>query len=127
MKQHILIVEDNPTALLIEKMLMRSLDCEVEEVKSGNEALQLVIKKHDEYTLILLDLGLPDMDGTEVCQRIRTFESNKHTSHIPIIAVTGNNDPTEHQGCLDAGMEEVIVKPLTKEIASDLLIKYSVS
>lgn len=125
MKQHILIVEDNSTALLVEKMLMRTLNCEVDGVESGNEALQLITKRHDEYTLVLLDLGLPDIDGTEVCKKIREFESNAHTNHIPIIAVTGNNDLTEHQKCLDVGMEEVVTKPLTKERASALLIKYS--
>ena len=127
MKKHVLLVEDSIPAMMIEKMLMQNLDCEVDCAATGKEALELAEKNHATYHLILMDLGLPDMDGTEVSQLIRKYENDAHVTPVPIIAVTGNEDPTQHQLCIDIGMNEVVIKPLLKEKAASLLLKYTTS
>ena len=125
MKKHILIVEDSIPAMFVEKMLMKNLNCKVDGASNAKDAIELVKKNNTHYDLILMDLGLPDMDGIEASKIIRKYENNEHINKVPIVAVTGNADPTQHQACLDIGMNEVIVKPLTKEIANSILLKYT--
>lgn len=125
MKKYILIVEDSLPAMMVEKMLMTGLDCDVDCADTGKEAVALAEKNH--YDVILMDLGLPDIDGIEASKMIRKHEHDAHTSSAPIVAVTGNVDPTQHQACLDIGMNEVFVKPLTKEMAKSILLKYTSS
>lgn len=127
MKNHILIVEDSLPAMMVEKMMMEDLDCEVDCAETGKDAVELVKKNHSAYDLILMDLGLPDFGGIEVSKIIREYENNGHVTQVPIIAVTGNDDPAQHELCLETGMNEVVVKPLLKEQAASLLLKYASS
>lgn len=124
---HVLIVEDSIPAMVVEKMLMENLNCKVDSVSTGKEAVDLVQKNHSLYNMILMDLGLPDFNGIEAVKLIREYEALKKMAKIPIIAVTGNADPEQHEVCLNTGMNEVIVKPLTKESAASLLTKFSSS
>ena len=79
----ILVVDDNPTSrYIIVKMLQRAR-YEVKEAATGREALRLAAEKPD---LVILDVGLPDLSGYEVCQIIR---SNPATSLIPVLASFG--------------------------------------
>ena len=116
----ILIVEDNAIALYVEKALMESLDCEVDSALSGEEAVELA--ERNQYDLILMDLGLPGIDGIEATRKIRVSEAENHRDLTPIVAVTGNADQSQHTICMDAGMNAVIVKPLQTDIAKSILL-----
>lgn len=76
MRKHILVVEDSMPAMMVEKMLMSSLNCEVDCAKTGKEALLLVEQTHANYNLILMDLGLPDMDGLKECFNFKYFSES---------------------------------------------------
>ncbi|MBA2651505.1 MAG: response regulator [Tatlockia sp.] len=117
--KRILIVEDNPMAALAVKSIFKQLGCEVEHVEDGDQAIQLV--KEKPYDLICMDIGLPTISGTETCKAIRLYESQHQLKPIPIVAVTGNNSPDEMKEYLEAGMQEAIEKPLTKEMAVHFL------
>ncbi|MBA2653188.1 MAG: response regulator [Tatlockia sp.] len=117
--KRILIVEDNPTAALAAKCIFKQLGCDVEHVEDGDKAILLVKKKP--YDLICMDIGLPTISGTETCKAIRLYEAQHQLNPIPIVAVTGNNSPDEMKEYLDAGMQEAIQKPLTKEMAVHFL------
>jgi len=73
---------------------------------NGQEALEMVRQVVPDA--ILLDIGLPDMDGTEVCRLLR---ENPATLLTPIIAFTGHAMPRDVQAALEAGCNAVIVKP----------------
>lgn len=120
MKKHILIVEDNMIAMMVEKQLMESLDCLVDSAQSGEEAMEL-IKMH-QYDLILMDIGLPGMDGIETTRKIRSYEEEMDTNTTPIVAVTGNADQNQYAICIEAGMHDVIVKPLKFDLAKSILL-----
>ena len=119
MKKHVLIVEDNAIALFIETKLMENLDCQVEGAPTGEEAIELTEK--NKYDLILMDIGLPGIDGIETTRRIRLSEAVKQHDLTPIIAVTGNADQRQRVLCLEAGMNNVVVKPLSVEMAKSIL------
>jgi CheY-like chemotaxis protein len=114
-KPYVLLVEDNPVAMRVEKMLMKYLNCEVDCAESGEEAVDLAHKRH--YDLILMDLGLPGLSGVEACQAIRAEEKRTGLDLVPIVAVTANVNPSQHALCLEVGMSQVFVKPFTPQQA----------
>ena len=82
-KNRILVVEDEESLLKLESILFTSKGYQVTGVRGGNDALEAIAK--DAPDLVVLDLMLPDMDGFEVCRKLK---SNPATHHIPVIMVT---------------------------------------
>jgi PAS domain S-box-containing protein len=115
-KHKVLLVEDNQIISRISKDLLESLNCTVDIAPDGKTALELVDEFH--YDLILMDIGLPDMDGYKVTQGIRTCDIT-----TPIIAITAHTEDEERQKCLEVGMNQMITKPLTQEIAKSIISK----
>lgn len=122
MKKHILIVEDNHIAQLTEKAILENEGLIVDCAESGELALSLIEKNH--YDLILMDLGLPGIDGIETTKTIRAYEAKNKMVSVPIVAVTGNADPSQHKLCTEVGMNAVIVKPLSLANAKSLVSNY---
>ena len=117
----ILLVEDSPIISKISKLLLEDceeLDCRVDVARSGQTALELIDENN--YHLVLLDIGLPDIDGHTIAKCIRNHE-NPHVSKVPIVAITAHSEDEEAEKCLKAGIERVIIKPLTTEIAKTFL------
>lgn len=122
-QKHILIVEDNKIATTVQKGILERLDCKVDCVETGEEAIELA-SKHN-YDLILMDLGLPGIDGIEATKKIRANNIKEHSNHlVPIVAVTANENADEHEVCLKNGMSEVICKPFTADKAKKVLSHY---
>ncbi len=117
-KVHILVVEDNIIAQSVAKSLLSGLDCKVDVVENGSEAILLAQK--NVYDLIFMDIGLGSgMDGYEVTYHIRKLYGEKN--YIPIIALTAHAGDDNKQRCIEAGMDAVITKPLTHAQATDIL------
>jgi len=117
----ILLVEDNIIAQSVAKALLSPLSCHVDVASNGNEALVLSKKNH--YDLIFMDIGLGDgMDGYEVTRQIRN-QSDK-MPHIPIVALTAHAGDENKQRCIEAGMDEILNKPLTQTHAINILKKF---
>jgi two-component system response regulator RegX3 len=97
---HILVVEDDPS--IAEPLVagLRREGFEVTHAPTGGSALEA-----GEVDLVLLDLGLPDIDGREVCRRLRA------TSSIPIIVVTAAGDELDRVMLLEWGADDYVVKP----------------
>jgi CheY-like chemotaxis protein len=114
----ILIVEDQPVAAEAVKQILTNLECDVDIAINGLSALRLTKQKH--YDLIIMDIGLPDMDGYEVAKQIRL---NEHTySHkVPIVALTAHVAVENKELCLTAGMNAVFTKPLLQKQAIQIL------
>jgi two-component system, OmpR family, aerobic respiration control sensor histidine kinase ArcB len=115
---HILLVEDQVIAAKVTQSLLMGLDCCVDIAPDGKSALQYV--KNNDYHLIFMDIGLPDMSGNEVTKQIRAWEI-LHDKHTPIIALTAHIDTENKESCLKAGMEAVLSKPLSKTTTLDIL------
>ncbi len=107
MSSRILIVEDE---VQLARLMELELDHEGYAVKvshNGREALELL--KEEEFDLVLLDIMLPEMDGIEVCGRLRKF------SDIPVIMVTAKDAVPEKVEALDTGADDYITKPFAIE------------
>ncbi|MDQ0874834.1 two-component system sensor histidine kinase/response regulator [Paenibacillus sp. V4I3] len=92
--------------------ILQVLHCDVYVVQSGNEALSYTLR-HD-FALILLDVNMPEMDGFELAELLR---SNKETKHIPIIFVTASNkeDQSVFKG-YESGAVDYLFKPVNADI-----------
>lgn len=80
---HVLIVDDKPENLMVLEVLLEDIDCNVVKANSGNEALGLMLEY--DFSLVLLDVQMPEMDGFETAELMRGSE---RTRYIPIIFVT---------------------------------------
>lgn len=122
MSKQILIVEDNPTAIKVQKMILERLGFAVDCAITGEEGVELT--NNNRYDLILMDLGLPGMDGIETTKQIKTANSAIDNRATPIVAVTANEDPQVREQCLQVGMVEVLSKPFTIPVAKELLARF---
>ncbi len=101
----VLIIEDDDR---IRPLLMRSLDQRgyaVDSAVTGMQGLQRAIETRPD--LVILDLGLPDVDGTQVLTMLRAV------SEVPVIVASARDDDPSLVGCLDAGADDYVVKPYT--------------
>jgi DNA-binding response OmpR family regulator len=96
----LLVEDDDAIAAPLEEGLARE-GLSVRRVRTGAEALEVA----DGSQLVLLDLGLPDLDGREVCRRLRS------ASDAPIIVVTARSDEVERVLLLETGADDYLVKP----------------
>lgn len=103
----LLVIEDNPRLSdRVRRRLGRRYFIDIAE--TGNEALYKVDKC--EYDLIILDLGLPDMNGKDVCKKLRDLNIK-----IPILILTGIDEKISRIDLLDCGADDYVVKPFDSE------------
>ncbi|MFE1248893.1 response regulator transcription factor [Streptomyces sp. NPDC058735] len=100
----LLVEDDNHVATALSAILARH-GFDVTHARSGEEALQALVPEVDGFGVVLLDLGLPDQDGYEVCGKIR-----KRTS-TPVIMVTARSDVRSRIHGLNLGADDYVVKP----------------
>jgi len=99
----ILIVEDEPELVRALRINLRARQYEVRCAGTGREALALAANRPPDA--IILDLGLPDIDGTEVIVELRRWY------HAPIIVLSGRTSPGDKIGALDVGADDYVTKP----------------
>jgi two-component system, OmpR family, KDP operon response regulator KdpE len=103
----VLIVEDEPALLRALQINLRARGYEVSTSATGNDALVEAARRPPHA--VLLDLGLPDMDGTEVIRKLRTW------STAPVIVLSGRAGSGDKIGALDAGADDYVTKPFSME------------
>ena len=106
----ILIAEDNATNQLVAAGMLRMLGCTYSIAKNGLEAV--AAWRDGDWDLILMDCSMPEMDGFQATEAIRSQEAGG-ARRIPIIAMTANTLPTDIQHCKAVGMDDHLPKPLT--------------
>ena len=109
---NILLVDDRPENLLALEVVLESLGQRLVRAHSGAEALRCMLQ--EEFALVLLDVQMPDMDGFETAELIR---SRERSQHIPIIFITANNTSNAHvfQGYA-LGAVDYLFKPIVPEV-----------
>ncbi|XQC05750.1 diguanylate cyclase domain-containing protein [Arcobacter cryaerophilus gv. pseudocryaerophilus] len=110
-KPTILVVDDMTTTLLLIHDLLKDT-YEVKIAKSGAKALEILESPND-IDLILLDIEMPDINGYDVCRRIKNNETIKN---IPIIFITGRTSQEDEEYGLNLGAIDYITKPFNKAI-----------
>jgi two-component system KDP operon response regulator KdpE len=106
-RPRILLVDDEVAIQRAVGPLLRSRGYDVEIAGTGTAALTAV--SHRPPDLIVLDLGLPDLEGTEVCRRVR------ETSSVPIVVLSARGAESEKVRALDLGADDYVTKPFGPE------------
>ena len=118
-KKKILIVEDEESLLKLESILLTSKGYEVRGVPNGLAALEAL--KEEKPDLILLDIMLPEIDGFEVCRRIRSDPSSKH---IPIIMLTAKKSREDMTRGEQVGADWYITKPFKSAMVIETIQRF---
>lgn len=113
-KGSVLLAEDNALVRYAVKNLLEDIGYEVEEVVDGKAALEVL--KSKTFRWALLDMGLPQIKGTEVCKQYRQWEKEMDKSHLPIFVLTGHSVEEVSKECKEAGVDKVFTKPLSQKI-----------
>jgi two-component system KDP operon response regulator KdpE len=103
----ILLIEDDPSLRRALRTTLRNREFDVLEAATGESAI--VIAADGRPDVVLLDLGLPDLDGLDVLRRLRAF------TEIPVIVLTARDDQHEKVRSLDAGADDYVTKPFDVE------------
>jgi PAS domain S-box-containing protein len=119
-KPKILVVEDNQINREVALGRLRQFGIIADVAENGLEAVQAVQTR--KYDLILMDCRMPEMDGFEATKQIRQMNGN--AQKVKIIAMTASVTLGEQAGCLAAGMDDYLPKPMTIEALGELLQKH---
>ena len=106
-KPLILVVEDDPSVRNLITTTLKTNDYRYVVAPSGSTAIMEATSHHPE--IILLDLGLPDMDGVQVIQTVRSW------SNVPIIVISARSEDNDKIKALDAGADDYLTKPFSVE------------
>jgi CheY-like chemotaxis protein len=117
-KYKILVIEDNSINIKVAQVILTDLGYnDIVVATTGQEALKQFSLSVD---LILLDIGLPDMDGYEVCRKIREILQG---AYLPIIAWTAHGEEKKNE-CLAAGIDAFMTKPVDEEDIERMLKRW---
>ena len=118
----ILVVEDNKINRVIVRELLEKDGHLVDEALDGQRGIKLA--ERNSYDLVLMDISMPVIDGIEATRAIR--EAEPAGTHLPIVALTANVLPSEMDRFLAAGLNEILVKPVSQQGLRAILAKFSV-
>ena len=119
--RRILLAEDNIVNQKIGSALLERLGCRVDVAANGREAVEMA--RQFPYDLILMDCGMPEMDGFAATQGIRLEEEGN--GRVPIVALTAHAVDGMREQCLNAGMDDYITKPVTPANLERVLAQWS--
>ncbi len=118
--KRVLVVEDNVINQRVAVRMLQKLGYDADIAESGTTALRM--SQREQYALMLMDCQMPEMDGFETTQAIRTVEGEAH--HTVIVAMTANSLEGDRERCLAATMDDYLSKPLTLMALEAVLKKW---
>ena len=120
--ERILLAEDDLTNQFMTRAILIKLGYQVDVANNGYEALRLLEK--NDYTLVLMDCMMPELNGYEATTVIRNPASAVRNHAIPVIALTANAMKEDKENCLAAGMDDYLSKPINLKNVTVILEKW---
>ena len=117
----VLLAEDEPISRILIETLLEQAGMSVHVVENGRQAADKAF--NGGYQVILMDVQMPVMDGLEATREIREHE-RRFGGHTPVIALTAHAMHGDRERCLQAGMDDYLTKPLSKNELFDVLTRY---
>ncbi len=117
----ILVVEDNKINRVIVRELLEQDGHAVDEAFDGRQGVEFTRK--NAYDLVLMDISMPVMDGIEATRAIR--DSEPAGTYLPIVALTANAIPSEMDRFLAAGLNDILIKPISRKGLREILARFS--
>ncbi len=127
-KNVILVVEDDIISIIVLKKMIKTIDSSiiVESVNNIKDGLTIIKEQYSSILMLLTDININDKNGggIELAQQIRKFEENNNLKNsINIIAMTANSSNSVHEDCINAGINNVIYKPIYLKNIKDCIMK----
>ncbi|GAB3955175.1 hypothetical protein GCM10028805_41950 [Spirosoma harenae] len=107
--KRVLIAEDSSVIQNLARKILEFQNYDITAVKNGEQVLQILDK--EDFSILLLDINMPLMDGMECVRRVRALPDQTKAS-VPIVAITGNAKNYTEEEFKTAGFNDVLVKPL---------------
>lgn len=111
----VLLIDDDPDLSTMLRTLLRGQDFQIKAVFSSQEGIDTVQDPDSSPDVVILDLLMPEVDGWEVCERIRSF------SNVPILILSALGSPGSVARALDAGADDYLIKPVHASLLASRL------
>jgi DNA-binding response OmpR family regulator len=109
----VLLIDDDPDLSVMLRTLLRGQDFQIKSVLTGEDGIHEC--RESPVDIVILDLLMPEMDGWEVCEKIREF------SDVPILILSALGSPASVAKALDAGADDYVIKPVHASLLSSRL------
>jgi len=113
-----LVVDDSMAARMLLTRILNNLGYEVREAANGREALEVIAAEKDTVSLILLDWNMPEINGLDLLKRLR---DDPELSSLVVVMVSAESEIDQIAAALEAGANEYVMKPFTKDILVEKL------
>jgi two-component system chemotaxis response regulator CheY len=113
-----LVVDDSRAIRMILSRTLKELGYEVREASNGREALQVIAAENNAVNLVLADWNMPEMNGLDLLKQLRR---NPQLASLVVVMVTTETEIGQMMTALEAGANEYVMKPFTKEILVEKL------
>jgi CheY-like chemotaxis protein len=113
----VLVVDDDARNIFALSIVLENQEMEILSATNGRQAIEL-IKAHDDLSIVLMDIMMPEMDGYETMRQIRLIPQFRH---LPILALTAKAMKGDREKCLEAGASDYIAKPVDTDQLLSLL------
>jgi len=113
-----MVIDDSRAVRMILGKMLAEMGYEVCQASNGKEALAVLAQQGEPLSLILVDWNMPEMNGLEF---VKQFRSNSRFSSVPLVMVTTETEVGQVSHALDAGANEYVMKPFTKDVITDKL------
>jgi two-component system, sensor histidine kinase len=117
----VLIAEDDDVNAIIALAYLEHVGVRAERVINGKEAVRHALREVNRPELVLMDCRMPTMDGYAATREIRAQEHTLGLARLPIVALTATASDSDRQKCLDAGMDDFLAKPYTRDALTLML------
>jgi two-component system, sensor histidine kinase and response regulator len=118
LEAHVLVAEDNLVNQRVAQRTLQMLGCSAVLVDDGEKAVEAVLSQR--FDVVLMDCQMPELDGYEATLAIRAREMGRRT---PIVAMTASLTDQERKRCLEVGMDDCVIKPITPDQLRDTIAR----
>lgn len=118
----ILVAEDNPVNQKVAVGQLRKLGHRTEIAWNGADAVEQLVRQ--EFDLVFMDVQMPEVDGLEATRRIRAMERENGRRRATVIAMTANVMAGDRQACVEAGMDDFLAKPVSRQDLANMIARW---
>jgi two-component system, sensor histidine kinase len=121
----VLIAEDDDVNAVIATAYLEHMGVQAERVRDGSQAVRHALREVNRPDLVLMDCRMPTMDGMAATREIRMQERTLGLPRLPVVALTATTSDINRQQCLNAGMDDFMSKPYTKDELGRVLNRWA--
>ncbi len=118
----VLLAEDDSMNRELISAMLTNIGCQLEIAQNGRDAVDIL--KEKPIDLVLMDISMPVMDGLTATTQARRFDNNHMNRQVPIVALTAHALEEDMNRFIDAGMNQVLIKPVTKESLAETVSRH---